>query len=77
MEARDLILEADRISKSQGLSQSKWSALSGHAENGQTAERTASGKLGGRGVLLLVIGTKLASRAWFNKYYLAVFMTAK
>ena len=42
MDARALILLADRIARDQGHSQSSWSRRSGHAFNGQTISRIVS-----------------------------------
>ena len=42
MDARALILLADRIARDQGHSQSSWSRRSGHAFNGQTVSRIIS-----------------------------------
>lgn len=42
MDARALILLADRIARDQGHSQSSWSRKSGHAFNGQTISRIVS-----------------------------------
>jgi len=43
MTARALICEADRIAtKERKLTQSKWSKMAGHAENGQTVSRIIS-----------------------------------
>jgi hypothetical protein len=39
MEARNLIITADRIAHGQGLNQKQWSEKSGHAKNGQTVSR--------------------------------------
>ena len=39
MESRNLIEQAQRIATVKGLSQSRWSAESGHALNGQTVLR--------------------------------------
>lgn len=39
MEARDLILQADSIARSKGMTQAQWSSMSGHASNGQTVSR--------------------------------------
>ena len=37
--ARDLIMTADRIARSKGLTQAQWSKQAGRAENGQTVSR--------------------------------------
>ena len=42
MEARAIILEADRIAEEKGLTQSQWSRNAGHANNGQTVSRMIS-----------------------------------
>ena len=39
MEARRLILEADRIARDQGYTQAGWSRAAGRAESGQTVSR--------------------------------------
>lgn len=39
MNARELILEADRIARSLGMNQSEWSNRAGMAPNGQTVSR--------------------------------------
>lgn len=39
MEARELILEADRIARNHGMNQSEWSNRAGMAPNGQTVSR--------------------------------------
>ena len=42
MDVRTLILQADAIARSQGLSQKKWSTVAGYAVNGQTVSRIIS-----------------------------------
>lgn len=42
MEARDLILQADAIARSKGMTQAQWSSMAGHASNGQTVSRIIS-----------------------------------
>ena len=42
MEARDLILQADKIARGQGFTQSSWSKAAGRAESGQTVSRILS-----------------------------------
>lgn len=42
MDARTLIMEADRIAREQGLNQKQWSTQAGHAESGQTVSRIIS-----------------------------------
>lgn len=39
MDARTLIIKADRIARDQNLNQSQWSAKAGYATNGQTVSR--------------------------------------
>ncbi len=39
MEARDLILQADKIARNQGFTQARWSKAAGKAESGQTVSR--------------------------------------
>ena len=39
MEARHLILEADKIARNQGFTQAGWSRAAGRAESGQTVSR--------------------------------------
>ena len=42
MTARDLIMQADRIAREQGYTQSGWSKAAGRSENGQTVSRIIS-----------------------------------
>lgn len=42
MDARSLILLADRIAREKGLTQSEWSSRAGFAKNGQTVSRIIS-----------------------------------
>lgn len=42
MNARNLIMECDRIADKKNLSQSEWSRRAGHAKNGQTISRIMS-----------------------------------
>lgn len=42
MESRDLILEADDLSRKQGLNQSQWSSKAGMAEGGQGVSKLLS-----------------------------------
>lgn len=42
MDVRALILQADSIARSQGLTQRKWSADAGYAASGQTVSRIIS-----------------------------------
>ena len=39
MESRDLILQADAIARSKGMTQAQWSSSAGYASNGQTVSR--------------------------------------
>lgn len=39
VEARDIILQADSIARSKGMTQARWSAMAGYASNGQTVSR--------------------------------------
>lgn len=39
MESRDLILQADSIARSKGMTQAEWSSMAGFASNGQTVSR--------------------------------------
>jgi hypothetical protein len=39
MDSRTLILNADRIAREHGMSQSQWSTVAGYAINGQTVSR--------------------------------------
>lgn len=42
MESRSLIMQADKIARDKGMSQSQWSRSAGHASNGQTVSRIIS-----------------------------------
>ena len=42
MDSRSLILQADRIARQKGMTQSQWSRNAGHATNGQTVSRILS-----------------------------------
>ena len=42
MDVRALILQADEIARSQGLTQRKWSSDAGYAASGQTVSRIIS-----------------------------------
>ena len=42
MNARELIMESDRIADGKQLTQSEWSRRAGHAKNGQTISRIMS-----------------------------------
>ena len=42
MDSRTLILQADKIARSRGLNQTKWSTKAGYATNGQTVSRIIS-----------------------------------
>ena len=42
MQARDLIIQADSIARSQGYTQAQWSKAAGRAESGQTVSRILS-----------------------------------
>ena len=42
MDSRSLIMQADRIARSQGLNQREWSTAAGHAVSGQTVSRIIS-----------------------------------
>lgn len=42
MNARQLIMESDRIADEKRLTQSEWSRRAGHAKNGQTISRIMS-----------------------------------
>ena len=42
MDVRTLILQADAIARSQGLTQRKWSSDAGYAASGQTVSRIIS-----------------------------------
>lgn len=39
MDSRSLILKADKIARSKGMTQSQWSRAAGHATSGQTVSR--------------------------------------
>ena len=62
MAQRALIMEADKIAREKGLTQSQWSRLAGYANNGQTVSRIVKAgdcRISTFNTLLNAIGYKL------------------